>query len=396
MKNLLVLSAALAITAGCAKKKTGDSGAATGSGSADMAMGSGSAGSAAAGSDTAAPGPDAKLVERGAYVAKAGGCLVCHTAIGPTGPDFANAGGGGLEMPDAIGTWRTPNITPDKGTGIGNWTDEQIIAAVRTGVRPDGKKLYPIMPYMNYNGMTDDDAKALVAFLRTLKPVERTVAPNKDLKMAPIDAPKPSNGPDDASDPVKHGQYLASIMLCSHCHWTPKKDFSGPVDMNHMFSGGLVFEIPMLGKGKLYSANITSDPETGIGKWTEEQIATTIKTMVRPDGRPIFGPMQFLQGGWSQLEDSDIKAVAAFIKTLPPVKNKVPASNFKPNGPPPGAPGGGPGAAPGGTAGSAAGNAGEAGGAGGSGAAGGAAGSAAAGGAAGGSAAAAGSAAKTK
>ena len=100
------------------------------------------------------------------------------------GPDFANAGAGGLEMPETIGTWRTPNITPDKGTGIGNWTDEQIIAAVREGVRPDGKKLYPIMPYMNYNVMTDDDAKALVAFLRTLKPVERTVAPNKDLKMA--------------------------------------------------------------------------------------------------------------------------------------------------------------------------------------------------------------------
>lgn len=344
MKNLLVLGAALALAAGCGKKKTGaDNTAGSGSASADMASGAGSAGSATAGSDTAA-GPDAKLVERGAYIAKAGGCLVCHTAIGPTGPDFANAGAGGLEMPDAIGLWRTPNITPDKGTGIGNWTDEQIIAAVRTGVRPDGKKLYPIMPYMNYNGMTDDDAKALVAFLHTLKPVERTVAPNKDLKMQPIDAPNPSNGPDDASDPVKHGQYLASIMLCNHCHWTPKKDFSGPVDMNHMFSGGLVFEIPMLGTGKLYAANITSDPDTGIGKYTEEQLATTIKTMVRPDGRPIFGPMQFLQGGWSQLEESDIKAVAAFIKSLPPVKNKVPASTFKPAGPPPGAPGaGGPG-----------------------------------------------------
>jgi mono/diheme cytochrome c family protein len=113
-----------------------------------------------AGSGAAPAGPDAKLVERGAYVAKAGGCLVCHTAIGPTGPDLANAGAGGLEMPDAIGTWRTPNITPDKGTGIGNWTDDQIIAAVRTGVRPDGKKLYPIMPYLNYNVMTDDSARS--------------------------------------------------------------------------------------------------------------------------------------------------------------------------------------------------------------------------------------------
>ena len=291
---------------------------------------------------------------------------------------------------NAIGTWRTPNITPDKGTGIGSWTDEQIIASVRTGVRPDGKKLYPIMPYMNYNAMTDDDAKALVAFLRTLKPVERTVAPNKDLKMKPIDAPKPSNGPDDTTDPVKHGQYLASIMLCSHCHWTPKKDFSGLVDINHMYSGGLVFEIPMLGTGKLF-ANITSDPDTGIGKYTQDQLATTIKTMVRPDGRPIFGPMQFLQGGWSQLDDNDIKAVAAYIKSLPPVKNKVPASTFKPSGPPPGGAGGPPAGGTSGSAaasawcgrigcpGSAGGAAGGAGGGGGAGGAGGAGGSGAAG-----------------
>src|SRR5690242_20083154 len=81
-------------------------------------------------------GPDRKLVERGAYIAKAAACGVCHTAIGPQGPDLANAFAGGLEMPDAIGTWRTPNITQSKSTGIGGWTDEQIIAAVREGVRP--------------------------------------------------------------------------------------------------------------------------------------------------------------------------------------------------------------------------------------------------------------------
>ena len=103
-----------------------------------------------------------------------------------------------------------------------------------------------------------------------------------------------------------------------------------------MFSGGLPFEIPMLGTGKLWSRNITSDPDTGIGKWTEDQIFTTIKTMVRPDGKPIYGPMQFMQGPWSQLDDADLHAVAAYIKQLPPVKNKVPDSTFKPNaGPPP-------------------------------------------------------------
>src|SRR5262245_45332977 len=86
------------------------------------------------------PGVDQKVVERGAYLAKAGACLVCHTAMGPQGPDLANPGAGGLEMKEKFGVWRSPNITPDKGTGIGNWTDDQIASAIREGVRPDGAK----------------------------------------------------------------------------------------------------------------------------------------------------------------------------------------------------------------------------------------------------------------
>jgi cytochrome c553 len=348
MKNLLVLTAALALAGGCKKKDANNAPAPSG-GSGSAAAGSGSA-EAGSGSAAAAPAQDPALVERGAYIAKAGGCLVCHTGMGPTGPDLANPGAGGLEMAEKVGTWRSPNITPDKGTGIGNWTDEQIIAAVREGVRPDGTKLYPIMPYMNFNVLTDDDSKALVAFLRSLKPVERQVA-KFELKMPPIPAPKPPNqAPGD--DVAKKGAYLASIMLCNHCHWTPNKDMTGPAGPDKMFSGGLPMELPPLGTGVLYAKNITSDPDTGIGKWTEEQIAAAIKTMQKADGKPIMGPMLLLQMGWSQLADDDIKAVAKFIKALPPVKNKEPADTFKPNmGPPGGAPpGGGSGAAAGGSA----------------------------------------------
>jgi hypothetical protein len=272
--------------------------------------------------------------------------------MGPTGPDLANPGAGGLEMHEKFGVWRTPNITPDKGTGIGNWTDDQIIAAVREGVRPDGTKLYSIMPYMNFNVMTDDDAKALVTFLRTLKPVERTIA-KFELKMAPVPAPKPPNAaPGD--DPGKKGAYLASIMLCNHCHWTPNKDFTAPAGPDKMFSGGLPMELPPMGKGVLFSRNLTSDPETGLGKWTEEQVFTAIKMMTKPDGKMIQGPMLFMQGGWAQMPDDDLKLVAKFIKALPPVKNKVPASTFVPNPPGPGAgsgaPAGGSGAPAGGSA----------------------------------------------
>lgn len=284
-----------------------------------------------------APRPDPKLLARGAYLVKATGCAVCHTAIGPKGPDLAHAFAGGLEMPDPIGTWRTPNITPDKSTGIGSWTDDQIAAAIREGVRPDGGGLYAIMPYMNYATMTDDDVQAIVAFLRQVKPVERIVAPNKDLKMPKgppdnLEQLKAARASGDASsdDPVKRGRYMASLMLCDHCHWTPAKDFA-PAGMDKMFSGGLPMKLPMLGTGTLYAKNITSDPETGIGKWTEDQIFTVIKTMTKPDGKQVQGPMLFLQSQWSQLDDKDLHAVAAFIKKLPPVKNKVPASTFKPN-----------------------------------------------------------------
>jgi cytochrome c553 len=331
MNKTVLVCAVLAAVAGC-KKKQEEQPAATPPPAPEKAV-------EQAKPDTPVPGPDPKLVERGAYVAKAAACAICHTAIGPTGPDLANAFAGGLEMPDAIGTWRTPNITQDKSTGIGNWTDEQIIAAVREGVRPDGAGLYAIMPFMNYSRMTDDDAKALVAFLRTIKPIAKTVAPNKDLKIMKGPGPRPANAPDVTTDKAKHGEYLASLMLCSHCHWTPDMKTMAPAGPDKMFSGGLPFEIPMLGTGKLWSRNITSDPATGIGTWTEDQIFTTIKTMVKPDGTMIYGPMQFMQGPWSQLSDDDLHAVAAYIKSLPPVKNKVPDSTFKPNaGPPPGAP----------------------------------------------------------
>lgn len=332
MKNLLVVCVALALAAGCNKKQDKKEVAAAPPPppAAD-----------AAGSAEQPPGPEAKLVARGAYLANAAACLVCHTAVGPTGPDLANLGAGGLEMKEKFGVWRSPNITPDKGTGIGNWTDEQIATAIREGLRPDGTQLSPMMPYLNYNGLTDEDVKGIVAFLRTLKPIERQVA-KSELKMVPIPAPKPANKAPGA-DPHDQGQYYANIMLCSHCHWTPNKDFTAPAGPDKMFSGGLPMEVPPLGTGTLYASNITSDPDTGIGKWSDDQLYAAIKYMKKSDGSMINGPMLFMQGVWSQLEDQDLKNVVAYIKTIPAVKHKVPKSTFKPHPPgaggPPGAPG---------------------------------------------------------
>lgn len=343
--RILMCLLAIAVAGACKKKDDGGGGGTKAQGSgegptAGSAEGSGSAAGTASGSGSAAPEApkaDPKLVARGEYLTNMMGCANCHMPMGPNGPDFSRPFAGGMEVPESFGTWRAPNITPHKGSGIGAWTDEQIIAAIREGVRPDGGKLFPIMPYLNYNRMTDDDAKALVAYLRTVPEVDNVVAPTKDLKLPQIPAPKPANAPDPVDDPVKHGEYLVTLMHCNMCHATPGKD-GIPDFMNKPFSGGMEFELPpMFGTGKLHGPNITSDVATGIGKWTEAQIAEAIKTMKRPDGTLIQGPMQFYLAGWSKLEDADVKAIAAFVKQIPADKHKVAKSTFKPAGPPPGA-----------------------------------------------------------
>ena len=321
-KQVLVyaLLAGLAV-AGCKKKKQADATPEPGSATAAVAATPG-AGSAEA------PKPDAQLLARGEYLSKMLGCPFCHMPMTPQGPDFTRPFAGGLEVPEKFGTWRAPNITPHKGSGIGTWTEEQIIVAIREGKRPDGSKLYPIMPYPNYHRMTDADAKALATYLMSLPPIDNVVAPNKDLKLPQLDLPPPANAPDPVDDPIKHGEYLVTLMHCNNCHATPDKN-GIPDVMNKPFSGGMAMELPMMGTGTLWGANITSDPETGIGKWTEEQVAASIKTLTRPDGTIIQGPMQFYLAGWSVMEDKDLAAIAAYVKQIPPVKNKVAKSDFK-------------------------------------------------------------------
>ena len=274
------------------------------------------------------PKPDVKLVARGEYLSGMLGCGSCHMAIVDKVPDFTRQFAGGMEVQEKFGTWRAPNITQHKGSGIGGWTDEQIAAAIREGVRPDGGKLYPIMPYLNYNRMTDDDVKALVAFLRTVKPIDNVVAPNKDLKIPQPPAAKPANAPDPTGDPVKHGEYLVTLMHCSMCHSPMGKD--GMPDMTKPFAGGFEMELPMLGTGKLYGPNITSDPTTGIGSWSAADVEKSVKFLTRRDGTIIQGPMQLYLAGWSKITDPDLHAIGAYVKTIPPIRNKVPKSTFKP------------------------------------------------------------------
>lgn len=294
----------------------------------------------AAAEKAAPPAPESPLVARGRYLAGLAGCAQCHTPFGPGGPDLARAYAGGLEVPEEFGTWRSPNITPDRKTGIGDWTDEEIVAAVREGKRPDGSQLFPIMPYLFYNVLSDADSRALVAFLRSLKPVEHAVAGNTDLKQPKIPAPKPSGAPPVAGDEVAQGKYLASLMHCAACH-TPMTH-EGP-DMSKAFAGGFKFEAPpelepVMGKGVLYSPNITTDRRTGIGAWTKEEVIASFTKFIRPDGGPLGGPMRMYEATWPAITPADASAVAAFVMSLPPIEHKVPQSSYEPP-PPPGAAG---------------------------------------------------------
>ena len=289
--------------------------------------------------DTARPPqpPDPALIQAGAYIANVTGCVLCHTGMGPNGPDLANPFAGGLEVTEQMGpgvsfTWRAPNITPDADTGIGSWTDEQIAAAVRIGVNHKGSKLAPIMPYYFYNAMSDDDVKALIAFLRSQKPVSRQVLrlpPAREMAALP-----PPPAPSGTAWPAeKRGEYLATLMHCSMCH-TPFDAKTMMPDMKRAFAGGNPMKMPpqfkAVGTGVNFSANLTSDKETGLGAWSPEQIAAAIKTMTRPDGRMIGFPMAMYQTTWSQLTDEDAMAVAGYIKNIPAIRNKVPNSTFKP------------------------------------------------------------------
>ena len=225
-----------------------------------------------------APAPDPKLVERGAYLTNMLGCPFCHMPMGPKGPDFSRAFAGGMEVPEKFGTWRAAqHHASTRAAASAAGRDEQIIAAFREGVRPTAGSCIRSCRTSTTTVMTDDDAKALVAFLRTVPAIDNVVAPTKDLKMPQIPAPKPANAPDQVDDPVKHGEYLVTLMHCNMCHAAPGKD-GIPDVMGRPFSGGMEFELPpMMGTGKLYAANITSDKATGIGKWTEEQIAGASK-----------------------------------------------------------------------------------------------------------------------
>ncbi len=244
---------------------------------------------------------------KGGYIfALAGGCG-CH--MGQAG--FL---AGGMPFEGPFGVVYASNITQDPTTGIGNWSDQEIIDAIRLGHAPDGEQLFPVMPYPTFSHMADEDVQNLVTFLRTVPPIENSV-PERQLKveappftaMAPPPATAPTSG-------VERGAYIANaISHCGDCHTPFNAD--GSPDFSKMLAGSFV-------EGQL-APNITPDQETGIGDWSEQDIAHLLKTGQRPGSEPPVGGLMLLsvEGGYKDMTDADALAIAAYLKTVPAVKN---------------------------------------------------------------------------
>lgn len=261
---------------------------------------------------------------RGRYLfALAGGCG-CHTAEG--GP--VNAGGRPLKTP--YGTFYGTNITPDPAYGIGRWTDRQVIDAIRFGVRPDGSVMSPVMPYPAFSGMSDDDVTALVAYLRTLPPVARENVPHEvSLPFANLimrlwrwvffDSPRPPvTAPQEG---IERGRYISEhVSHCQECH-TPRTVF-GTLDRARYLAGN-----PDGVDGEV-TPNITPDPKTGIGDWSEDDIVTLLREGFLPNMDNVQGLMALLidgipAGGYKDMTDEDVRAIARYLKQVPPVVHRV-------------------------------------------------------------------------
>jgi len=267
------------------------------------------------------PGRDP--VAHGKYVFAATGGCGCHTEKDKP----VNSGGRRYDGP--FGSVYSTNITPDRPTGIGDWTDDQIITAIRLGRRPNGERLIPVHPYPVFNGMAEEELRALVAFLRSLPAVNRANQPKKIVvpmfesvflpawlgAFAPRETPPPTA----PTSGLARGEYLVrAVSHCGECH-TPR-GVTQATDNTRFLAG-----TPKGPDGDPVP-NITPDRDTGL-TWSEEEIAEFLESGTKPDGDGAQGLMEEVihgtAGGYKDLAKADRLAIARYLKAVPPVRNKV-------------------------------------------------------------------------
>ncbi|MFN8352978.1 MAG: c-type cytochrome [Spirosomataceae bacterium] len=289
--------------------------------------------------------PDIKVertperIKRGEYLANhVMLCMDCHSTrdyslfSAPLTPGTLGKGGETFNQQMGFpGVFTSKNITP---FGIGNWTDGEIYRAITCGVSRDGHAFFPVMPYLYYSSMDDEDVKSIIAYVRTIPSIENTPAPSKPdfpfnfiLNTIPH-KPTPTKRP-DTTDVVAYGKYIATMAACPECHTPVDK---GQIIPEQMYSGGRTFQMPT---GVLTTPNITFDKETGIGGWTKEAFIARFKAYADSSYKPAkLGPNDFQTiMPWimyAGMNKQDIGAIYEYLKTVKPIKNAIP-ERFKPN-----------------------------------------------------------------
>jgi mono/diheme cytochrome c family protein len=258
-------------------------------------------------------------VERGDYLVNAVmACDGCHTPRGPGGFNMEKRFSGGSQVWDTPAyTVRGTNITPDRDTGIGSWSDNDIKRSLVDGVRPNGVPLAPQMPFAFYKILTPRDLDAVAAYMRSIAPVRNEVPPPNYKAAMHAELVPGGEKPiaeDALRDPVKRGFYLATIAHCMECH---ARRADGVQDYNNAWGkGGYEFTGPW---GKAVASNITSHPRSGIGAWSDAELKRALTHGVGRDGRAFKLPMA-RQMYFSRMTDEDLNALVAWVRTIPPIE----------------------------------------------------------------------------
>lgn len=270
-------------------------------------------------------------VERGRYLfalADCGGCHSPHDEQKLYMPEIEARRGSGRTIVEEGESLPIPNITPDRETGIGGWSDGEKMRAIREGIGKDGRALFPMMPYELYRHMSDEDVESLVAYLNTLAPVKSEVKRLElplPVKLLIKGAPRPVTQPvktPDRSDPRVYGEYLTTIGVCEGCH-TPFD--RGSFDMSKRLAGGRRFRF---GEYEVVTPNLTPDRDTGIGNWTAEYFRERFHRFREYESKPIpaMNREQFTIMPWltlAKLPSEDLDAIYTYLMSRPPVSNKV-------------------------------------------------------------------------
>ncbi len=267
----------------------------------------------------ARPASAQDLVQKGEYLFHAAGCAGCHTDPATKGPLLS----GGRPLKTPFGVFYSPNITPDPTHGIGGWSDSDFVKAVKGGVAKGGAHLFPSFPFPSYAGMTDDDARAIKAYVFSLPAVAKANRPHDvsapfgwrvaawGWQLLFFNGPAAPPAPAGASDEVRRGHYLATALgHCGECH-TPR-NLLGVLDLSRHLAGNP-------GEMGERTPNITSH-ETGVGKMSADDLEAMLDTGMKPDGDVLAGEMaEVVSETTSKLTPADRKALVAYLRATAPL-----------------------------------------------------------------------------